>query len=254
MGHRVKDYRHYWEERLLKHPNLRGTGHRAFSLTYNHILYQAQLDCLELILARYHISLQGKRVLDIGSGTGFYIQFFRQAGAAQVVGVDIASTSVDLLRQQFPDSEFYNVDIGSSELPIAGPFDLIAAISVLYHIIDDAHFEQALENIGGLLVDGGFLIISDTFCLPLVPIMASHVRFRPLSLYRSLLSQHNVQIVDTIPIYYLLNRTFVPLVGPLFLRLGWLHRWLYEVDRQWRAEGRDNGRGMKLMLARKAMN
>jgi len=250
MKHKETDYRHYWEERLLKHPNLRGTGHRAFSLPCNRVLYQAQRDCLELVLARHQISLQGKRVLDIGSGTGFYVQVFQQAGAARVVGLDIAETSVDLLRRRFPDGEFHVADIGGEDLPIPGPFDLIAAISVLYHLVDNAHFERALENIGRLLAEGGFLLISDTFRLPLLP-TASHARFRPLSLYQPLLAQYNVQIVDVVPIYYLLNRTFVPLVGPMILRSKQLQRWLYEVDRRWRAAGRDNGRGMKLMLARK---
>ncbi|RMF26012.1 MAG: hypothetical protein D6759_20410, partial [Chloroflexi bacterium] len=74
MKRRATDYRHYWERRLIRHPNLKGTGHRAFSLAYNRVLYQAQRDCLELVLARHQISLQGKRVLDIGSGTGFYVQ------------------------------------------------------------------------------------------------------------------------------------------------------------------------------------
>jgi hypothetical protein len=60
-----------------------------------------------------------------------------------------------------------------------------------------------------------------------------------------------MEIVDVLPMYYLLNRTFIPKIGPMMLRAKKLQDLLYAIDRRWRAKGRDNGRSMKLMLARK---
>jgi SAM-dependent methyltransferase len=247
----MSDYRDYWEDRLTREPNLRGTGHRAFSLDYNEILYQAQMDCLELVLAKHQVKMKGKRVLDVGSGTGFYVRFFKEAGAGQVVGIDITEASVEYLQRTFPNCNFHICDIGSKRIPVAGPFDVISTISVLYHLVDDARFERAIAHLGHLLSPDGYLLITDTFAHPLLP-SASHARFRTLEVYRELLLQHRLRIVDVLPVYYLLNRTLMPLVGPFLLRSRRLQRWLYQIDKRWREEGRDNGRAMKLMLARKA--
>lgn len=246
----MPDYRDYWEDRLTREPNLRGTGHRAFGLGYNKMLYRAQRDCLELLLAKHQVELAGRRVLDIGSGAGFYVHFFEEADAGQVVGIDITEASVEYLRKVFPRQDFRVCDIGSRRIPLAGPFDIISAMSVLYHLVDDARFEQAVTHLGHLLFDGGYLLITDTFSPPLLP-SASHVRFRALEAYRELLLDRGLHIVDILPIYYLMNRTFLPLIGPFVLRSKRLQRRLYEIDKRWRREGRHNGSAMKLMLVRK---
>ncbi len=249
----MSDYKGYWEDRLTREPNLRGTGHRAFGLGYNEILYQAQRDCLELVLAKHRVGIVGKRVLDVGSGTGFYIRFFKEADAGQVVGIDITRASVEYLQRIFPDCSFHICDIGSKRIPVAGPFDVISVISVLYHLVDDARFEQAIAHLAHLLSPDGYLLITDTFAHPLLP-SASHAQFRTLETYRELLLQHGLHIVDVLPVYYLLNRPLIPLIGPFLLRSKQLQRWLYHTDKRWREEGRDNGRAMKLMLARKTQS
>lgn len=246
----VSEHRKYWEDRLRADPNLKGTGHRAFDVDYNRILYQAQKDCLELMLAKHEVEIGGKSVLDVGSGTGFYVHLFKEAGARTVTGIDIAETSICYLRETFPDSDFLIGDVGAEEVPVTGPFEIVSAISVLYHLVDDDRFEQAVAHLTRLVSGGGYLLITDRFTRPLLP-SASHARFRPLGLYRTLLLERGVHIVDVLPMYYFLNKPFLPVVGPFVLRSKRLQRRLYDIDKRWRTEGRDNGRGMKLMLARK---
>jgi SAM-dependent methyltransferase len=246
----MSNYRDYWENRLARDPNLRGTGHRAFSLDYNKKLYQAQKDCLNLMLAKHQVDLRGKKVLDVGSGIGYYIHFFKAANVAQVVGIDITETSVEYLQEAFPSYEFYICDIGSEQIPLDGPFDVISAISVLYHLIEDTRFERAIRHLSNLLSNNGYLLITDTFSRSLLP-SAPHARFRTLNAYQEVLFEHGLHIVDILPVYYLLNKTLLPLIGPFLLRSKWLQQQFYEIDKRWRQEGRPNGRGMKLMLARK---
>jgi 2-polyprenyl-3-methyl-5-hydroxy-6-metoxy-1,4-benzoquinol methylase len=244
------DTHSYWERRLASDITLRGTGHRAFSLDYNHWLYQAQLDSVNWLFKEHHVDVEGRDVLDVGSGSGVYVDYFQQRGSRSVTGVDVAPSSVNYLQTHFPTGKFYLADISDPELSLQGKFGIISVMSVLYHIIEDERFKQALQNLCELIGEGGYILISDTFAHG-ISITAKHAHFRPLKNYLGVFSHHNIAILQILPLYYLLNRTFIPLVGPLLagtLRLG---RLFYHIDSRFRTAGFGNGAGMKLMLAQK---
>ena len=92
------------------------------------------------------------RVLDVGSGTGFYVALWRELGVRPVTGSDITAKAVGKLRAAFPDDEFVRFDVGGEELPLPeSSFDLISAFDVLFHVTDDARFRRALHNLSTLL-------------------------------------------------------------------------------------------------------
>jgi SAM-dependent methyltransferase len=239
----------YWEERLAKNPNLLGTGHRAFSLEYNRWLYQAQHDCLDLLFGSYEINIQGQSVLDVGSGTGFFVDYYHQKGA-QVIGLDIAQSSVNYLHQQFPACEFYVADVSDQPLPVNEPVSLISVISVLYHIVDDLRFQQALHNLIEILAPQGYFLLSDIFTSKSL-LVGKHARFRSLSDYESIFQAQNMRVLAISPMYFWLNRTFLPVLGPKIISALHLGRLFYRWDLNLRLKGRDNGNQMKLMLAQK---
>ncbi len=251
MSPTTLDARAYWETRLSDRPNLRGTGHRAFSLDYNNLLYQAQLDCLRLVLARHAVTVRGRSVLDVGSGTGFYIRYYVEQGARPVTGLDITEVSVRYLQNAYPQQCFVTGDIAAPHLPVSPAFHLISAISVLYHILDDALFERALANLCEHLHPDGYLVLSDTFAKSVLP-TARHAKYRSLATYRTVLDRYHVKMVELAPIYYLMNRVFVPVVGPFVIdRLG-MGALFYRTDQRLRRLGMPNGSAMKLLLARRA--
>jgi SAM-dependent methyltransferase len=237
----------FWNARLTREPTLRGTGHRSFSLAYNDLLYAAQAEALADLLARWQVEVRGKSVLDVGSGVGFYVSFFQSAGAATLVGLDIAAASVDYLREHFPACQFRVADIGSADVPLDRQYDIVSIVSVLYHLVDDRRFERALTNLAQLTAPGGYLILND--CFARTPVTPRHVRFRNHDRYAAILQQHGLDILETAPIYYLMNRTFIPKLGPWLLGQPRIARALFNYDRQQRQAGRPNGSGMKLMLA-----
>jgi SAM-dependent methyltransferase len=239
----------FWNERLTRDPSLRGTGHRAFSLSYNRYLYAAQADALYDLAARWNVPFQDASVLDVGSGIGFFVNFFRERGVRVVVGLDIAPTSVQYLREAFPEYEFQVSDIGERQSGGKCEFDIVSAFNVLYHIVDDNRFKQALENLALSTKLDGYLIISDCFIdSRMTP---RHVRFRALAHYAEVFDGLGLRILESLPVYYLMNRVFVPKLGPAIISYPAVARTLYNIDRHWRRAGRSNGNGMKFLLAKR---
>ena len=90
--------------------------------------------------------LGGKRVVDLGCGFGWFCRFAREAGAAEVLGLDVseqhagAGARDDAGRRRSPTEQ---ADLETLDLP-AGSFDLAYSSLTLHY----------LENLGALFADG----------------------------------------------------------------------------------------------------
>src|ERR1043166_8271428 len=107
----------------------------------------------------------GREVLDVGSGTGFYVDRWLRLGA-RVTGLDLTEIAVAELSRAFPAARFLRADIGASldGVPLApGWFDAVSAFDVLFHIVDDAQYARAFENIPSLLRPGGWFLGPENF-------------------------------------------------------------------------------------------
>ena len=111
-----------------------------------------------------------KRLLDIGSGTGHWIDFFIDTYfVTEAVAVEITDKMSTYLRDKYSDRDTVRVlndDIASAAFTAdltGGQVDYISAIGVMFHITDDARWEQALGNLAKLLKDGGVMFIGGEF-------------------------------------------------------------------------------------------
>jgi SAM-dependent methyltransferase len=103
-------------------------------------------------------------VLDIGSGTGFYVERWLELKARDVTGIDITEIAVEHLRDRYPSFRFERRDIGAAgDLNVGGPFDIVSAFDVLFHIVDDERYECAFQNIRSALRTSGWFIFSENF-------------------------------------------------------------------------------------------
>jgi SAM-dependent methyltransferase len=235
--------REFWDRRLAEHFDLRGTGETGLSLAYNRACYALRRSVLDRALRRARFEPDGQRVLDVGCGSGFFTGYYLARGA-KVTGVDISSTSVQRLGERHPEARFLLADV--SETPVAGPFDLINAFDVLYHITDDGRWERALAHLAAALAPGGLLLVTDAF--QLLGGAAEHNRMRPLAAYRERLAAGGLTVGALYPTHVLLNRE----LGP-FRFLNRVPALLYGIDRTLLALAGGPGIAVnKLLVARRS--
>ena len=107
-------------------------------------------------------AFQGKRVLDVGCGTGDKARFFAEHGAASVIGID---PSQGFSQNWISHDACSNLSFaigGFEELPAlpalaSRQFDLIVSFQALMHA---ANLAEAVKQLGNLLAPGGDLVIS----------------------------------------------------------------------------------------------
>jgi len=106
---------------------------------------------------------EGVRVLDVGSGTGFYVDLWHTLNAGHVTGSDLTEVAVDQRRRRYSSDSFVQFDVGAAHPFRPGEFGVVSMMDVLYHIVDDARFERAFLNAFDVLAPGGLLIFSENF-------------------------------------------------------------------------------------------
>ncbi len=199
------DPKDYWESRLSKNYDLTGVGHFSLGTAYNTWLYRVRRRVFKRLLSRLHVEVGDSSVLDIGSGTGFYIEQWKRNGAQSVAGADLTTVAVERLRQNHPAEDFFQLDISSRALPnVGGPFDIISSFDVLFHIVDDRRYEQAIRNVHALLRPGGVFVFSDNF-IHGDTIRWAHQVSRSLKDIEAILRQNGFAVVERVPMFVLMN-------------------------------------------------
>lgn len=161
MSSRTADF---WEDRLGSDWTETGVGYRALGKPFNVWMYRLRRDLFLESIRESEIVTDGARVFDMGSGTGFYVNLWRELGAGTIVGSDLTQAAVGNLRKKFPEDEFHQLDASEPTLPVpAGSVDIVSAMDMLFHITDDAGHAQAIQNAADLLRPGGHFVFSENF-------------------------------------------------------------------------------------------
>lgn len=151
----------YWGALHSRGGDLRVVGYPTLPLAFNRELYANAARAVIRSLQRAGVSAVDGAVLDVGSGTGFWVEFWNAQGAATVAGADLVPAAVDWLRTRFPKSEFVVADI------VAGPpypertFDVVSAMDVLLHIVDEESFVRAVRALAAQVGPSGALVLRE---------------------------------------------------------------------------------------------
>jgi SAM-dependent methyltransferase len=165
-GRPAADSRTYWEQRIARGEGLVGVGVTALGPGFNRWAYRAR--AARFRAAATPLLEAGPRgpVADIGAGSGFYLDQWRQLGAGPIAATDLTAIAVQRLRERFPEVDVARMDISDPEaLPKSGlapgGYALVSAMDLLFHILDEDGYRAAFENLSALLAPGGHLVLTE---------------------------------------------------------------------------------------------
>lgn len=98
----------------------------------------------------------GTTALDVGCGEGLLTRELRAAGAARVIGVDLAPEMVSQARERAaldPALEYRVADLLT--MPVTERFDLVTCVATLHHV----DLVAGLEHLRDLTAPGGRLVV-----------------------------------------------------------------------------------------------
>ena len=197
--------RSFWEQRLAEDWTASGVGYRALGRPFNTWMYRVRRGVFRREVSRLRLDPATARILDVGSGTGFYVQLWHELGFRSVTGCDLTQAAVDRLRDRFPDTVFHRLDISDpvTELP-AGAFDAVSCMDVLFHITDDGGHRTAVENLARLTRPGGWCLFSEN-CLHVPEQRGPRQVNRSLERIEAEAEDAGLEVVRRVPMFVLMN-------------------------------------------------
>ena len=220
------DPQNYWDRRFSSSVSLETTGFIGMGKAFNRALYRGYERALRLLLRRTNLQIgTATTVIDAGAGSGFLEVFCDKQSVRNVTGLDFVQAAVESLRTRFPSYTFFQHDLTKPLTQSVSPADFVFCISVLYHIVSEEGFQQAIKTLAQLARPGGYLVIADNFLpQPLPHDKRSHQRHWTRAEYESALQKNGYQIVRYQPIFFLLNAPLRMQFSPL--GRGFLRFWL----------------------------
>jgi SAM-dependent methyltransferase len=100
---------------------------------------------------------RGRKVLDVGCGTGYGTHLMALRGAELAVGIDISPEAIDFARGRYQHSQLRYAVMNANHLGLAQEFDLVTAFEVIEHVEDAPGL---LNEIKGIISDTAVLLVS----------------------------------------------------------------------------------------------
>lgn len=107
--------------------------------------------------------IEGKDVLELGCGNGYWLRLLARAGA-KTTGIDLAENQITAAKSwddPITNEIDYRVGDVSQALDLQGKFDIAFFEHVLLEIPDKNELYNAVQNAANTLKEGGTLVISD---------------------------------------------------------------------------------------------
>ncbi|AMN46425.1 methyltransferase type 12 [Steroidobacter denitrificans] len=163
--------------------------------------------------------IKAERICDFGCGDGYYMAHFSaKFPGKQWTGIDMSASMIERARIGCPHAEFH---VSNDGIPTGKKFDLVYAIAVFAHILDDKILDKLVNGIAEALRPGGhFILFEQTGAAA----SGSTWRRRPAEEYISLMSRNGLDLTNRSLIAFPMHRRFEKSI------LGWYRRYLCSGD------------------------
>ena len=192
----------YWNKRYAT-VDVTKSGHIDLPAAYNVWLYRRKQAQFARAMKACNASLKGARLLEVAAGTGAWMDFWESQGVEDYLGIDLSQNAINELNSQYPSRRFLLCDLNEPGLlsVVGGGFDCVVAIDVLYHLLDDDRFNNALHDLSCSLKPGGLLVLHDIF-LPREPVdHRLHIRWRTLAQFETAFDEAGLEIIYRRPTF-----------------------------------------------------
>jgi SAM-dependent methyltransferase len=195
----------YWENRLAGEFELGDVGFLGLGEAWNQWAYAVRRRIFRRHVRRLRRDWSAARVLDVGSGTGFYVKNWLELGVRDLTASDITNAVVNRLRGEYPGLDVHRIDIGD-DISVLEPasYDVISAFDILFHIVDDEAYFRAMANMATLLKPGGTLVCTDK-PRPAGREADPHHVMRPLAQMEEAIAAAGMEIVKRKPAFVFMN-------------------------------------------------
>lgn len=190
-------YATHWKD---MHGRQRADG-GADALRYSSRIQDAVMyPVYEQLIRALGLQVNGGSILDVGCGSGRWVRFFLDRFTpTRIIGVDFASSSIELLREGIDDAadttiEFHVADIADPEMSLGEQFDVINVANVLYHIPEQDKYRAALSTLARHLKPDGCIVTTEY--MPRVNMRTEWMLVRSRYEFEALCTEAGLEIVD----------------------------------------------------------
>jgi SAM-dependent methyltransferase len=199
------DAKDYWESLHTKNYGLTSVGYIGVGKPFNAWMYRVRRRVFRKTMERFLPVRNDLEILDIGSGTGFYLDRWRELGFQKISGSDVSEIAVERLRKRWRSFDIAQLDIGEELAELTQrQFDVVSIMDVLFHITSDRKYEQAFVNLAKLVKPGGILVFSENFVHQTGSTEAQQVN-RSIAEINSLLDNAGFEPLARRPMFVLMN-------------------------------------------------
>jgi SAM-dependent methyltransferase len=187
-------------------------GWEDMGRSFNALAYRLRGRALTALLERDIRDHRNPRVFEAGYGVGYYLAGWQRLGAKCVVGVDISASARNNCAARFPDFDLRQGDVSrvaewADYGGLRGSFDVVTAIDVIYHLVDEEAATRALASLAALVAPGGVLVVTDKFVPGGDAVReAGHVVRRPLPWYEQVVARGGLRFDSMVPVFWCMDK------------------------------------------------
>ena len=191
----------YWDARHRSHGELRSGGHIGLDEPTNEFFYRLRLGKLLEIIGDLNCVNEPMFLLDAGCGKGRITAELAACGFC-VEGIDSSETAIEVARSH-AGGRYEVASLAGWRSPLL--YDVVFAVDVLFHVVDEAEWAASVENLASLTRLGGKLVLSDEYRDERRP-AGDYIVHRPWQAYGGLLERRGLTLASFVPYGFRDNR------------------------------------------------